>query len=202
MKNRFSFNITPVIIGAVMLLVSCTPRMTANIYRKNTASFNSLHAQYKKLNAERPFSVEFKDKSFKQISLEIIKDTIRYIYKFRLDEKNLADTLNKYKFNTAGVINLLADMRTVKCTWINKMEYYVDREKQAIIYLSVRDRKFDSWLKAEKYYTIAFFEDKQYFDSRGRLIEKPGDVNPMRINYALYRRITDRICYAITENFR
>lgn len=202
MNKRFNHIAVLLIAAIVLLAASCTPRMTANVYRKNTATFNSIHARYKKLNAEQPFSVEFKDKAFNQISLEIIKDTIRYIYKFRLDEKNLADTLDKYKFNTPEVILLIDDMRSVHCTWINKMDYFINRKRHSIIYLSVREKALDSWLKAEQYYTIAFFEEKQYFDSKGRLVAKPGDKIPMRINYALYRKITDNICYAITENFR
>jgi hypothetical protein len=201
--NKHTRNSILVLTAAVVFTAfSCTPKLTANVYRKDRTTFNSIYNQYKKLSADRPFSVEYKDRNFNQISLEIIKDTIRYIYKFRLDEKNLADTLDKYQFNTAEVVSMIQDMRTVHCTWINKMDYYVDRARKSIIYMSVREKRLDSWLKAEKYYTIAFFEDRQYYDNRGRLVEKPGDSTPMRINYALYRRITDHVCYAITENFR
>lgn len=195
----------PIIPFLLVLLVtglSCTPTFTATYYRKNSATINSIHAQYQKLYAERPFSLEFKDKTFNYISLEIIKDTIRYIYKFNLDEPYLADTLDKYQFNTPGVILLLADMRSIKCTWINKMDFYVNRQKESMIYLSVRERKLDSWLKPEKYYTIAFFSQPQQFDPRGRVKATTRSLRPMKINNAIYWKITDRICYAITENFR
>ncbi len=181
---------------------SCSPKFTATYYRKNSETVNSIHAQYQKLYAEKPFSVEFKDKTFNYISLEIIKDTIRYIYKFRLDESYLADTLKKYEFNTPGMFSLLNDMRSIKCTWINKMDFYVNRKKESMIYLSVREKRLDSWMKPEKYYTIAFFNQPQQFDERGRVKATARSAQPMKINNAIYWKITDRICYAITEHFR
>ena len=187
---------------ASLLMSACATKFTANYYRKNMATVNSIHARYRQLNAERPFSVEFIDKTFNRISLEIIKDTIRYIYKFNLDESNLADTLEKYQFNKAGVALLLNDMRSIRCTWINRMDFYVNRRKEYMIYLSVREKQLDSWLKPEKYYTIAFFNESQHFDRRGRVVETPNAPLPMKINNAIYWRITDKICYAITENFR
>jgi hypothetical protein len=93
-------------------------------------------------------------------------------------------------------------MRSIKCTWINKMDFYVHRQKESMIYLSVREKRLDSWLKPEKYYTIAFFSQPQQFDPRGRVKATSRSMLPMRINNAIYWRITDRICYAITENFR
>ena len=163
---------------------------------------NSIHDQYKQLYAERPFSVEYKDKTFNYISLEIIKDTIRYIYKFRLDERDLADTLDKYKFNAAAIVSLLDDMRSIQCTWINKMDFYVNRQKESMIYLSVREKKLDSWFKPEKYYTISYFSQPQQFDTQGRLKATSRATQPMKINNAIYWKITDRICYAISEHFR
>jgi hypothetical protein len=186
----------------ILLISSCTPRYTANYYRKNSATVNSIYNQYQQLYAAKPFSVEFRDKSYNFISLEIIKDTIRYIYKFHLDEPLLADTLDKYGFDKAGVLSLIHDMRSIKCTWINKMDFYVHRQKESMIYLSVREKRLDSWLKPEKYYTIAFFSQPQQFDPRGRVKATSRSMLPMRINNAIYWRITDRICYAITENFR
>lgn len=190
------------LIIALVMVSSCATQYTTAYYRKNSATVNSIHNQYRNLYAEKPFSVEFQDKSFNFISLEIILDTIRYIYRFRLDESNLADTLNRYKFNTAGIVGLLEDMRSIQCTWINKMDFYVNRQKEFMIYLSVREKKLDSWLKPEKYYTIAFFNQPQQFDKRGRLIATSRSINPMKINNAVYRKITDKIGYAITENFR
>ncbi len=189
-------------ISSCFLLPSCTPTYTAAYYRTNSKMVNAIHDRYRQLYAERRFSLEFRDRTFNYISLEIIRDTIRYIYKFRLDEPYLADTLDKYNFNTASVMKLIEDMRSVKCTWINKMDFYVNRNRESMIYLSVREKKLDSWFKPEKYYTIAFFSQPQQFDARGRVKATARSTQPMRINNAVYRRITDRICYAITENFR
>lgn len=190
-------------VFVICLFCCCTTTTyTTAYYRKNSVTVNSIYAQYNKLYFEKPFSVEFKDKTFNYISLEIIKDTIRYIYTFRLNEKKLADTLDKYGFQTALIVNMINDMRSIKCTWINKMDFYVNRRKEYMIYMSVREKTLDSWLKPEKYYTIAFFNQPQQFDNRGRVKATSRSLQPMKINNAIYWRITDRICYAITENFR
>ncbi len=197
-------NILHITLGLTLLVMvsSCASSFTGKYYREHSATVNSIYEQYNKLYFEKPFSLEFKDKTFNNISVEIIKDTIRYIYNFRLDETNLRDTLDKYEFNTAAIVNLLHDMQTIRCTWINKMDFYVNRRKEYMIYLSVREKQLDSWLKPEKYYTIAFFNQPQQFDERGRLKATARSTQPMKINNAIYRRITNRICYAITENFR
>ena len=201
MKKNLSLQIfIPAML--IVALSSCSQKFSASYYRKNSETVNSIHAQYRQLYDERPFFLEYKDKCFNYISLEIIKDTIRYIYKFRLDENKLADTLDKYQFNTAAIVGLLEDMRTIRCTWINKMDFYVNRQKESMIYLSVREKKLDSWFKPEKYYTIAFFSQPQQFDTRGRLKATARATQPMKINNAIYWKITDRICYAISEHFR
>lgn len=184
------------------LFSSCATHVTGKYYREHSTTVNSIYQQYNKLYFEKPFSLEFKDKTFNYISVEIIKDTIRYIYTFRLDESDLRDTLDKYQFNTSAIVNLLNDMRAIRCTWINKMDFYVNRQKEYMIYLSVREKKLDSWFNPEKYYTIAFFNQPQQFDEKGRLKATSRSTQPMKINNAVYRRITSRVCYAITENFR
>lgn len=190
------------LLAVILLAGSCASKFTGNYYRKNSVTINSIYEQYNKLYFERPFSIGFKDRTFNYISLEILKDTIRYIYTFRLDEQNLADTLDKHQFNTAAVINMIHDMQTIRCTSINKMDFYVNRQKEYMIYLSVREQKLNSLLKPEKYYTIAFFSKPQQFDALGRLKATASSTYPMKVNNALYRKITDRICYAITENFK
>ena len=201
MKKNCTYQIF-LLLAAVMVLGSCTSKFTSIYYRKNSATVKSIHASYAALYAQQPFSVEFKDKTFNQISLEIIRDTIRYIYKFRLDESKLADTLEKYNFDAGAIVGLIDEMRSIQCTWINKMDFYVARKKESMIYLSVREKRLDSWLKPEKYYTIAFFSQPQQFDPKGRVKATSASTQPMKINNAIYWKITDRICYAITENFR
>ena len=192
------------IIAAVLILLiaGCSPKFTESLYKKNRATVDAIHEQYSRLNTQQPFSIEFNDKSYNFISLEIIKDTIRYIYPFRLDEPYLADTLNKYHYDTKAIYKLMADMKSIHCTWINRMNFYVNRKKETMIYMSVRQRKLDSWFMPEKYYTIAFFNQPQHFDAKGRITEAEGSEKVMKINSATYYRITDRICYAITEHFR
>ncbi len=186
----------------LFLLAACGRQFSANYYKKNFATLSKIKQQYQTLYEQKAFSIEFKDKKFEQLSFEIRQDTIRYIYNFWLKQHDLADTLEKYGYDAKRIISLVADMQEVKCTWINKLDFYVDRKRQSLINISIRDIKFDSRFKAEKYYTLAYFTQAQHFNEKGLLVAHAGDKKIMKINYATYYRITDSVAFAITENFR
>jgi hypothetical protein len=195
-----------IFIGCLLLygLSACSPtqHFTAKYYEENKTMLGSIRDRFRALYANKPFSIEFKDKDFRHISYEILNDTMRYIYNFDLEEPNLADTLDKYRYNTKEIIGLIADMRTIRCTWISKLDYYENREKKNLVFVSVRHNQLQSFAKGEKYYAIAFFNERQYFDQRGRLTDKSEKKRMREINGQVFRKITDRICYAITGNFR
>ena len=195
------------ILGTFILAyggVSCSPsnHFTARYYEENKEALTSIRDLYKTCYAAKPFSVEFKDKNFRYISFEILNDTMRYIYNFDLEEPFLADTLDKYKYDTKDIVCLIDDMRRIRCTWISKLDYYENREKKNLVFISVRHNKLKSFTKGEKYYALAFFNERQYFDEKGRLTDKSEKKRMREINGQVFRKITDQICYAITGNFR
>jgi hypothetical protein len=185
-------------------LSACSPtqHFTARYYQENKDMLTTIRDRFRTCYDNKPFSIEFKDKDFRYISYEILSDTMRYIYNFDLEEPFLADTLDKYKYDTKEIISLIADMRAIRCTWISKLDYYENREKKNLVFVSVRHNQLQSFAKGEKYYALIFFNERQYFDERGRLTDKSEKKRMREINGQVFRRITDRICYAITGNFR
>jgi hypothetical protein len=163
---------------------------------------HSIRDRYRAVYAKKPFSIEFKDNKFRYIAYEILSDTMRYIYNFDLEQRSLADTLDKYHYDTKEIIGIIADMRSIRCTWISKLDYFENRDLKSLVFISVRHNKLKSLTKGEKYYALAFFNERQYFDPQGRLTDRSEKKRMREINGQVFRRITDRICYAITGNFR
>lgn len=186
------------------VLISCSPskKFTQNYYSINEVEMQSILHQYKRIYDGRPFSLEFKNEVQSRISIEIHTDSIKYIYNFKLDEPFLQDTLRKYDFDIKAMNHLISDMQKTHCTWINNLDYYERREKKDLVFLSVRDKKLDAFLSSEKYFTLVFFEQKQPVDEKGRLLDNDDRKKKRRINGEIFRRINDKVFYAVTGHFR
>ncbi len=184
---------------------SCSvPKKTLlRYYSQNQTTLDGIEASYKKLYAQKPFSLGFSDKEFNYVSITIITDSLQYIYEFgQQEEARLADTLAKYKLNAPGVISLVSKMRAMHCTWINTVDYYVAEKPQFMIFLSARPVAFSAPFGYKKYYILAYFPEPQYFDEEGRLYASKRRRRLRKINNEVYSKINDRVCYTISENFR
>jgi hypothetical protein len=164
--------------------------------------FLSIKDRFSKFNKHRNFSLAFKDKSFKRIGLEIITDSIKYVYNFETGEARLSDTLRKYQFDVQGVTSLIDDMKQVHCTWITNLDYYENRQRKYLVFVSIRHRKLKSFLRSEKYFTLAYFDRAQLYDQRGRLLDRQDRSMLHRINGGLFWKIDDKVCYSLSATFR
>ncbi len=185
-------------------VVSCSysKKFTQNYYRENETTLLSIRDRFKELYVKNPFSLELKDKKFSSIGLEIHTDSIKYIYSFRMDEPFLLDTLHKYQFDVKAMGELINDMQKANCTWITNLEYYEKLQKKFLVFISVRDKKLDAFLRSEKYFTLVFFDQSQPFDEKGRLLDKE-DLKKIRlINDEVFHKINDKVSYALTGKYR
>src|ERR1043165_1890285 len=125
--------------GIVGFNLSCSPKnISSKYYYQHEKVLDRIEETYKKLYQQKPFTIAFTDKKFNELSLEIITDTLKYIYQFDINEPRLTDTLVAYQLPAAMVIELIQLMRTIRCTWINKLDYYVDEKKNTMIFMSIR----------------------------------------------------------------
>lgn len=157
---------------------------------------------YKKLYQEKPFTVAFTDRKFDNLTLEIITDSISYIYQFNINETGLADTLSAFSLNAPKVVALIQQMRAIRCTWINKFDYYVDDKKNTLIMMSIKPVSLNVPFSYKKYYTLIYFPKPQYFDSSGQLLDKKRTESLRKINDEVFNRINSKVCYAVSGNFR
>ena len=189
---------------SIILLCSCTHsrKFTETYYSENEATLRSIRSNYERMFDEHPFSLELKDPFLDRIGLEIITDSIKYIYAFRLNEPFLMDTLRRYHFNTKAFGDLIIDMQRAHCTWITNLDYYEHYERKELMFISVRHQSLKAFLKPEKYFTLAFFGDEQPVDEKKRLLDRDGKQQLRKINDKVYRSINPLVFYALTENYR
>lgn len=192
------------IIALTGLLFSCasTKQFSTNYYYLHEKTLTDIERSYKILYEQKPFSVGFSDRSFNEISLEIITDSIRLIYEFGIREPRLQDTLSKYGLPATAVTDLVNQMKSIRCIWINTLDYYSNNQQRSLVYLSIKPATFTIPFTIEKYYILTFYPQPQYFDSDGRLLATRRQRKLRKINDNVFHRINDKVCYTVSERFR
>lgn len=203
MKFKITYNLCLLCLVA-FLFTSCNigTKISAKYYYENQKVLDSMEQLYRHLYEKSPFSIEFTDKSFNYVSIEIVTDTLNYIYEFDIKEPRLKDTLYKYGLDEPGIYNLVSQMKKVHCTWINNLDYYSDGTRKALTFISIRPLTLNTPFDYKKYYILTYFSQPQYFDSEGRLLDSHQVRKIRRINDDIFRRINDKVCYTISERFR
>ncbi len=186
------------------LMCSCASRkvFTANYYAENEKTLTSIEQLYKTIYQQRRFSVAFTDKSFEYISLEILTDSIKYIYEFNIKEPRLQDSLVKYGLPVKDITDLITQMSAIHCIWINNLDYYTNNQRHSLVFMSIRQVAIHLPFTAEKYYILTFYAQPQYFDKEGRLLAGRRLRKLRMINGDVFQRINDKVCYTISERFR
>jgi hypothetical protein len=189
--------------GLLMLLTSCTSKLfSSKYYFEHAGSVDSLKNTYEQIYPQQPFTIAFTDKHLNTFIIEIITDTLSYRYEFETGEKRFGDTLSKFGMNSLAVETLVQQMRSIRCTWINNFDYYVDDKKNSLIFISIKPVAFRIPFSYQKYYILTYFSQPQYFDKDGRLLDKKNIRRLRKINGEVFRRINDKVCYTISGNFR
>jgi hypothetical protein len=186
------------------MIMSCSPsrKLVTSYYQQHSAALDKMEHDYKDLYQQKRFALQFTDKQFRQVSVEIITDTLKYVYVFGMNEPRLTDTLKKYGLNPTGVHDLINEMRAVHCTWINNLDYYTGLAKHYMVFMSIWKYDAKLSLTKPKYYILAYFNTRQYFDKEGRLLAGRRLRKVRKINEDIFWRINERVCYTISANFR
>lgn len=195
-------HITRILVLAAAI-ISCSPKnISTRYYYQHKKTLDKIETSYKQLYGQAPFNVGFTDREFKTVSLEIITDTLSYIYEFSLHEPRLKDTLAAYRLNAPAIVELINQLNSIRCAWIDHYDYYVDEKKQSLIFMSIKPVALKRPFAYSKYYVLTYFEQPQYFDSEGRLLNKRKLNELRKINGEIFKRINNKVCYTISGKFR
>ena len=192
-----------ILITWSLLTVSCSTRIISNnYYQEQKGTVDSIESHYEKLNAKKSFALAFTDKDLDIVSIEMISDTLTRIFEFGVNEERLKDSLLKYGYNVNDVYYLINKMQQTKITWINSVDYYVNDQPQQLIYLSIKPVTIRYLFSPPKYIALGYFRTAQSFDEKGRLLDNRRTKRVRKIKGQVFYRITDRICYTITDKYR
>jgi hypothetical protein len=78
----------------------------------------------------------------------------------------------------------------------------VDEKKSSMIFMSIKPVALKAPFAYQKYYTLTYFPQPQYFDSEGHLLDKKKLKRLRKINGEIFNRINDKVCYTISGDFR
>lgn len=202
-QMHFNFKNTIVIISLLCLLLSCSSKnISSKYYNQNKNTLDSIENSFKSLYQVARFSIAFTNRSFNNVTVEIITDTLSYIYEFNVNEQRLKDTLIAYHLNSEKIIDLITKMKTIRCTWINNYDFYVGEKKNSLVFMSIKPLALHAVFSYKKYYILTYFKQPQYFDSTGKLLDKRKLRTLRKINGEIFKRINDKVCYTISGKFR
>ncbi len=185
----------------IATLSSCATKNITKYYYQNKSVLDSIEQSYKDQYKHKHFTLEFMDKLFDHVSLEIWTDSIKYIYEFGTTEMRLKDTLVKYDLMVDGVNKLIRQMQSIHCTWVNNLDYYVANTRHSMIFMSIRPKAIN-FLTRKKYYILTYFPVTQYYDKEGRLMVARRLRKVQKINADIFHRITDNVAYTLSDRFR
>ena len=173
-------------------------------YEQNKETLHDIEQLYAQAAGKGQLALVFADMDFTKLSLEFRTDTVRYIYDFNYREAWVNDSLYKFGYDTSLVQKIITDMRTIKCTWINTLDYYVEGNKKLLLFVSVPVKQFSLFptFQKSKYYLFNFYKQPQYYDEEGRLLDKKKLSRLRKVNNEVFLRITDKVCYTVAGKFR
>jgi hypothetical protein len=189
-------------ILATLTLSACTSLNITNYYHRHHDTLDGIARVYTKAWHNRHFSIEFTDHSFDHVSLEFDTDTLTYIYEFAVGEPRMQDSILKYGYDTGAINNLIFNMQSMECTWINDLDYYTDTTRHSLVYISLWPKAFDLPFVNKKYYILTYFSQPQYFDMEGNLMTGRRLRRIRKINGETFKKINDKVCYTISAQFR
>ncbi len=192
------------VFGIVVLSSSCSTakNYSTRYYYQHEQTLSKIETSYSSIIQQTPFNIAFNNKAFTTLTFEIKTDALTYRYEFGATEQRLTDTLVKYHLDAARITQLVADMQSIRCIWINNLDYYVDDKKKSLVFISIKTSASRSLFGYKKYYILTYFTQPQYFDEQGRLMLRRKRKEIHKINGDIFRRINDKICYTISEQYR
>jgi hypothetical protein len=190
------------ITAALTAFTSCAKLNITKYYHRRHPTLDSIEATFRDAYSKKPFSIEFTDRPFDRVSLELITDTLTYIYEYHVGEPRLHDTLVKYGYDPTPIHWLITRMRDLNCTWIDKLDYYSGEQRHSLTCLSLWPRAINSPFVNKKYYILAYFQQPQFFDGQGRLLTGRRRRHIRKINASVYFRLNDKTAYTISDRFR
>ena len=115
------------LLAALCLLgASCAmkaERKSASYYLKHKTEITEILNSYHILYNQQPFSCGFTDRSYKYFVMQIITDTVRYIYNTEMNKAALYKVLGQVHYDTTRLRSMANQMKAMKLLWMGKISF-------------------------------------------------------------------------------
>jgi hypothetical protein len=190
----------------LLVLGSCTISRIypQKYYNEHKDLLHQTETLYENTSHKKSFALGFTSLDFTSVSIELKTDTVRYIYDFNIDEARMNDTLSRFGYDSTSVQQVIANMKALRSTWINTLDYYVDGRPGTVSFISIPLRQFSFFplMQKRKYYVYTFYDRPQFYDEQDRLLDRRSSKRLRKINGQTFHRINDRVSYTISGKFR
>lgn len=188
----------------IIILSSCSVsrQFPINYYNENEKDIVGIEAVYSHIAQPKLLSLGFTDRDYRHVLIEMKTDSIRYVYEFNFNDPSMYDSLYKYGYDTTATAYLLQYMKQAHCTWVNKLDYYVDGQKRLLTFMSIRNKSLRAPFAPEKYFILTFYNQPQYYDEKGVLLDRRNLRRQRKVNNEIFYRINEKVCYTISAKFR
>ncbi len=198
----FHYIIYLLLFIATLNSCSVSKQFPVSYYKEHEKDIVGIEAVYSHIAQPKLLSLGFTDEQFKHVLIEMKTDSIRYVYEFNFNDPSLYDSLFKYGYDTTATAYLLQYMKQAHCTWVNKLDYYVDGQKRLLTFMSIRNKSLRTPFAPEKYFILTFYNQPQYYDENGVLLDRRNLRRARKINNEVFYRINEKVCYTISAKFR
>ena len=123
---------------------------------------------------------------------------IETIYKYLYQQKPFSIAFTSKNLQIVSV-----EMKTDSLNYIYEFNTIDARLKDSLLkYGYDAEKVIRRPFSPSKYYMLAYFDEPQHFDENGLLLDGSNTKRLRRFNYLLFKKITDKICYTVSEKFR
>jgi len=180
--------------AACILGASCAmkvERKSASYYLKHKQEITDILNNYHALYNKQPFSCGFTDRSYKYFVMQIMTDTVRYIYNTELNKATLYKAVKLVRYDTARLSLMMNQMKNIKLLWMDKTSFWVNEKEEIVTFLSFKSVAVEQPFTENKYYILLFTDQRLDIpELRERL--KKGDL----------ARIEDKVYFMIGNQYR
>ena len=183
------------LLAALCLLgASCAmkaERKSASYYLKHKTEITEILNSYHILYNQQPFSCGFTDRSYKYFVMQIITDTVRYIYNTEMNKAALYKVLGQVHYDTTRLRSMANQMKAMKLLWMDKTSFWIHEKEEIVTFLSFKSVAVEAPFSENKYYILLFTDMRLDIpELRERL--KRGDLV----------RVEDKVYFMIGNQFR
>lgn len=184
--------ILQVCVTVIVMLTSCRApeKLSKKYYTQNETTLKQINALYNEIYDVNPFILGFTDAKFRNYSLELTTDTMRYVYNTSIMNFSVNDSILRFGLDSNRLSRLGKIMKKSRCICVARHFFYWKEKKYAANWLFFRQAK-TGLFKERRYHVLIFFRE-----------DLPAGLPPEFISGEQLTLLKDHVYYTISNRFK